>query len=104
MHGPALSQAMSFLASRRTELPRWVWALDSNVVINRSDALEQAQGETLSEFPFARDGYVIHRGRSSLFTVWASGDTTHPDTGGPAIITSRTSRSSTVPPAGTMTC
>jgi hypothetical protein len=26
----------------RTELPRWVWALDSNVVINRSNALEQA--------------------------------------------------------------
>ena len=39
----------------------------------------QAQGGTLSEFPFARDGYVIHRGRSSLFTVWASDDTTHPD-------------------------
>ncbi|MGD0705918.1 MAG: hypothetical protein ABSA02_39310 [Trebonia sp.] len=29
----------------------------------------KAQGETLSEFPFAGDGYVIHRGRSSLFTV-----------------------------------
>ena len=137
----ALTQAMSFLASRRTELPRWVWALDSDVVVSRPDALEQAvrraeettaaivgepwwddehdmdrflaysllidpahvwrdgiepfvdggdpafgllqsakaQGETLSEFPSARDGYVIHRGRSSLFTVWASDDTTHPD-------------------------
>ena len=42
MHGPALTQAMSFLASRRTELPRWVWALDSDVVISRPDALEQA--------------------------------------------------------------
>ena len=141
MHGPALTQAMSFLASRRTELPRWVWALDSDVVISRPDALEQAlrcaeetnaavvgeswwddehgmdrflaysllldparvwrdgiepfadggdpafgllqsvraQGGMLSEFPFARDGYLIHRGRSSLFTVWASDDTTHPD-------------------------
>ena len=38
----------------------------------------QAQGEALCEFPFARDGYVIHRGRSSLFTVWESGDITHP--------------------------
>ncbi len=42
MHGPALTQAMSFLASRRTELPRWVWALDSDVVISRPNALEQA--------------------------------------------------------------
>jgi glycosyltransferase involved in cell wall biosynthesis len=141
MHGPALTQAMSFLASKFTELPQWVWALDSDVVVSRPDALEQAvrragetgaavvgepwwddehemdrflaysllidpvhvwrdgiepfvdggdpafgllqsakaQGETLSEFSFARDGYVIHRGRSSLFTVWASDDTTHPD-------------------------
>ena len=141
MHGPALTQAMSFLASGRTGLPRWVWVLDSDVVISRPDALEKAMeraaetdaavvgeswrddehdmdrflaysllidparvwrdgiepfadggdpafgllesakalGETLSEFPFARDGYVIHRGRSSLFTVWASDDTTHPD-------------------------
>ena len=39
----------------------------------------KAQGGMLSEFPFARDGYLIHRGRSSLFTVWASDDTTHPD-------------------------
>ena len=38
----------------------------------------KAQGETLSEFPFVRDRYVIHRGRSSLFAVWESGDTTHP--------------------------
>lgn len=141
MHGPALTQAMSFLASRRIGLPRWVWVLDSDVVVSRPDSLKKAveraeetdaavvgeswwddehdmdcflaysllidpvrvwrdgiepfvdggdpafgllqsakaQGETLSEFPFARDGYVIHRGRSSLFTVWASGDATHPD-------------------------
>jgi hypothetical protein len=132
---------MSFLAWKSTELPQWVWALDSDVVVSRPDALEQAvrraeetgaavvgepwwddehdmdrflaysllidpvhvwrdgiepfvdggdpafgllqsaeaQGETLSEFSFARDGYVIHRGRGSLFTVWASDDTTHPD-------------------------
>jgi glycosyltransferase involved in cell wall biosynthesis len=142
-HGPALNQALSFLAARRTEMPRWVWVLDSDVVISRADALGQAvrraeetaaavvgeswrddehdkdrflaysllidpvrvwrdgiepfadggdpafgllqsaeaQRETLAEFPFARDGYVIHRGRSSLFTVWASDDTAHPDHG-----------------------
>ena len=132
---------MSYLASRGAGLPRWVWVLDSDVVISRPEALEkaveraeqagaavvgeswrddehdmdrflaysllidparvwrdgiepfadggdpasgllqsaEAQGETLSDFPFAKDGYVIHRGRSSLFTVWASDDTTHPD-------------------------
>jgi glycosyltransferase involved in cell wall biosynthesis len=141
MHGPALTQAMSFLASRGTGLPRWARVLDSDVVISRPGALEKAaeraeqagaavvggswrddehdmdrflayslltgpvrvwrdgiepfagggdpafgllqsaaaQGETLSEFPFARDGYVIHRGRGSLYTVWASDDTAHPD-------------------------
>jgi glycosyltransferase involved in cell wall biosynthesis len=140
MHGPALNQAMSFIAARRSEIPRWVWVLDSDVVISRPDALEkaveraeatdaavvgesswdqwhetgcflaysllvdparvwrdgiepfadggdpafgllqsaQAYGETLAEFPFARDGYVIHRGRGSLAAVWASGDTAHP--------------------------
>lgn len=140
MHGPALNQAMSFLASRGTELPRWVWVLDSDVVISRPDALAKAvgraeetgaaitgeswwdpwderysflaysllidpvrvwrdgiepfagggdpagdlltsadaQGETLAEFSFVRDRYLIHRGRSSLFTVWESGDTAHP--------------------------
>jgi hypothetical protein len=48
MHGPALTQAMSFLASRG------------------------------SEFPFVRSRFVIHRGRSSLSAVWESGDTAHP--------------------------
>lgn len=38
----ALTQAMSFLASRGSELPQWVWVLDSDVVISRSDALEKA--------------------------------------------------------------
>jgi len=140
MHGPALTQAMSFLASRGSGHPRWVWVLDSDVVIGRPDALEKgveradqtgaaivgeswwdpwhetdsfyaysllidpvrvwrdgidpfvgggdpafdliqsarAHGETLCEFPFARDRYVIHRGRSSLSAVWAAGDTAHP--------------------------
>jgi glycosyltransferase involved in cell wall biosynthesis len=140
MHGPALNQAMSFLASRGSGLPRWVWVLDSDVVISRPDVLEKAvhraaetdaaivgeswwdpwskmdrflaysllidpvrvwrdgiepfadggdpafdllqsataQGQTLTEFPFVRDRYVIHRGRSSLFAVWEAGDTTHP--------------------------
>jgi len=140
MHGPALTQAMSFLASRGSELPQWIWVLDSDVVISRPDALKRAvdraedtgaavvgeswwdswdetysflaysllldpvrvwrdgiepfadggdpvgdllrsakaQGETLSEFPFVKDRYVIHRGRSSLSAVWQSGDTAHP--------------------------
>jgi hypothetical protein len=44
------------------------------------DLLEsaKAQGEKLSEFPFVKDLYVIHRGRSSLSAVWESGDTAHP--------------------------
>ena len=40
MHGPALTQAMSFLASKGSELPRWVWVLDSDIVISRPDALQ----------------------------------------------------------------
>ena len=141
MHGPALTQAMSFLASRESDLPQWVWVLDSDVVISRPDALKKAleragettaaivgeswwdqwhetdrflaysllidpvrvwrdgiepfvdggdpafdllesasaAGETLAEFSFVRDRYVIHRGRSSLMAIWESGDTTHPD-------------------------
>jgi glycosyltransferase involved in cell wall biosynthesis len=140
MHGPALTQAMSFLASRGSAIPQWVWVLDSDAVISRPDALAravkraeetdaaivgeswwdpwdetfsflaysllidpvrvwrdgiepfadggdpvgdllrsaEAQGETLAEFPFVRDRYVIHRGRSSLSAVWESGDTAHP--------------------------
>jgi hypothetical protein len=131
MHGPALTQAMSLLASRGSGLPRWVWVLDSDAVISRPDALQKAvdlaketdaaivgeswwdpwdetysflaysllidpvrvwrdgiepfadggdpvgdllqsakaRGETLSEFPFVRDRYMIHRGRSSLSAV-----------------------------------
>jgi hypothetical protein len=38
----------------------------------------KAHGETLSEFPFVGERYLIHRGRSSLFAVWESGDTAHP--------------------------
>lgn len=140
MHGPALTQAMSFLASEDPVLPRWVWVLDSDVVISRPDSLAKAvdraeethaaivgeswwdpwdrtdrflaysllldparvwregiepfadggdpafgllqsaaaRGESLSEFPFVRDRYVIHRGRSSLSAVWESRDTAHP--------------------------
>jgi glycosyltransferase involved in cell wall biosynthesis len=140
MHGPALNQAVSFLASRCTGMPRWVWALDSDAVISRPDTLEkavrraeetgaaivgeswrddwhnidrflaysllidparvwrdgiepfadggdpafellqsaEAQGEKLSEFPFVRERYLIHRGRSSLSAVRESGDTGHP--------------------------
>jgi glycosyltransferase involved in cell wall biosynthesis len=141
MHGPALTQAMSFIAARDSDLPQWVWVLDSDVVISRPDALGKAlgragetkaaivgeswwdqwhetdrflaysllidpvrvwrggirpfadggdpafdllqsasaAGEMLAEFSFVRDRYVIHRGRSSLMTIWESGDTAHPD-------------------------
>ena len=41
MHGPALTQAMSFLASHESDLPQWVWVLDSDVVISRPDALKK---------------------------------------------------------------
>ncbi|HXT90675.1 MAG TPA: glycosyltransferase family 2 protein [Trebonia sp.] len=140
MHGPALNQAMSFLAASGPGLPRWVWALDSDVVISRPDALSkaveraeqtdaaiageswwdawqetdrflaysllvdparvwrdgiepfadggdpafdllqsaQAEGQTLTEFPFVRGGYVIHRGRGSLAAVRESDDSAHP--------------------------
>ena len=33
---------MSFLASRRIGLPRWVWVLDSDVVVSRPNALKKA--------------------------------------------------------------
>ena len=141
MHGPALTQAMSFLAARESDLPQWVWVLDSDVVISRPDALTKAleragetaaaivgeswwdqwhetdrflaysllidparvwrdgiepfvdggdpafdllesanaAGETLADFSFVRDRYVIHRGRSSLMAVWEADDTRHPD-------------------------
>jgi hypothetical protein len=44
-HGPALSQAMSYLAHRQQEStgPRpWVWLLDSDCIIARADAARQA--------------------------------------------------------------
>jgi glycosyltransferase involved in cell wall biosynthesis len=140
MHGPALSQAISFLAASGPGLPRWIWVLDSDIVVSRPDALSkaaeraeeagaaiageswwdsehetdrflaysllidparvwrediepfadggdpafdllqsaQAAGETLTEFPFVRGGYVIHRGRSSLAAVWESDESAHP--------------------------
>jgi len=42
MHGPALTQAISSLASAGSALPRWVWVLDSDVVVSRPDALGRA--------------------------------------------------------------
>ena len=39
---PAPSRAMSFVASTGSELPRWVWVLDSDVAISRPDALKRA--------------------------------------------------------------
>src|ERR1700733_6570199 len=40
--GPALTRPMSTPAPSRSELPQWVWALDSDVVISRPDALSKA--------------------------------------------------------------
>ena len=39
---PTPTRAMSFLASTGSELPRWVWVLDSDVAISRPDALKRA--------------------------------------------------------------
>src|ERR1700755_121460 len=40
----SLAVTRSFLASKFTELPQWVWVLDSDVVVSKPDALEQAVG------------------------------------------------------------
>src|SRR5258708_1356584 len=44
MHGPAPTQAMSFLASRGSQLPQGAWVLDSDAVISRPETLEKAVG------------------------------------------------------------
>jgi glycosyltransferase involved in cell wall biosynthesis len=66
MHGPALTQAMSFLASRGSELPQWVWVLDSDAVISRPDALKKAvdRGEATTDpsYEWARDHHDPHFG------------------------------------------
>ena len=41
-HGPALNQALSWLARRPVPLAQWVWVLDSDCVIARPDALKHA--------------------------------------------------------------
>jgi len=141
-HGPALNQAMNWLAERQllsapAELIDTVWVLDSDCVVIRADALSDATGalnragaalagqasanqwhaeETIGlysllmdprqvwrdpippfedsgepslslqlgcaaaglsrlEFPFTRDGYVVHRGRSTLAEVLSRGET-----------------------------
>ena len=69
MHGPALTQAMSFIASQFTGLPQWVWVLDSDVVISRPDALEQAvrraeeTGAAVVGEPWRDDGHDMDRFR-----------------------------------------
>ena len=40
-HGPALNQALSWLAGRRP-LAQWVWVLDSDCVVARPDTLSKA--------------------------------------------------------------
>ena len=44
LHGPALNQALSWLAGRPGPSPEWVWVLDSDCVVARGDALTQALG------------------------------------------------------------
>jgi glycosyltransferase involved in cell wall biosynthesis len=41
-HGPGLNQGISYLASRPAPRPRWIWILDSDVVVTRPDALSAA--------------------------------------------------------------
>lgn len=41
-HGPALNQALSWLAARTEAVPEWVWVLDSDCVIARADVLTDA--------------------------------------------------------------
>ena len=138
-HGPALNQAMASLADQSSP-PRFVWVLDSDVVISRGDALQaalavasgrdaaivgerhwdqwkqkdrfelyslmidlaqvwrsgapsfqddgdpsfellescQRAGQIAVDFPFAAEGFLIHRGRASLAGVFASDDRSHP--------------------------
>jgi hypothetical protein len=62
-----------------TRLARWDRALRRRRRPRVPSApVREGSGETLSEFPFVRDRYVIHRGRSNLSAVWESGDTAHP--------------------------
>lgn len=42
LHGPALNQAVSWLAGRPGPSAEWVWVLDSDCVVARPDALQQA--------------------------------------------------------------
>ena len=42
LHGPALNQALSWLAGRPGPSPQWVWVLDSDCVVARGDALSHA--------------------------------------------------------------
>ena len=95
MHGPALTQAMSFLASRRTELPRWVWALDSDVVISRPDALEQALrcaeetnaavvGESWWDDEHGMDRFLAYSLLLDPACVWRDGIEPFADGGDPA--------------------
>jgi glycosyltransferase involved in cell wall biosynthesis len=137
-HGPALNQAMNWLAERQRRTPRedgvdYVWILDSDCVVIRPDTLRKAthavrsSGAALAgqkssnawhaeetiglysllfdparvwrdpirpfdasgepslalqldcaaaglravDFPFAHEGYVVHRGRSTLAEVYA---------------------------------
>ena len=142
-HGPALSQAISYLACSQqssTDTRPWLWLLDSDCVIAREDAATNAvvaavkanaalvgeaywnrwneiyqfsgfsllldpaavwreeigaipdggdpigefekscheQGISPLSFPFTKDGYLIHRGRSTLAAVHRRGEATNP--------------------------
>lgn len=142
-HGPALNQALSHLATAADQTEEapvgWVWALDSDCLVVRPDALSDATeaaaredsallgerrwdpwhrcdrlapysllldvarvwqptiepfedggdptyelerscieaGFSVVAFPFASEGHVIHRGRSTLASVHVRGDTTN---------------------------
>ena len=97
-HGPALNQGMSRLAelhdSGAVRLTA-VWLVDSDCVVLRPDALSAPRavmretgaealqrscaeaGLVAVDFPYTRDGYVIHVGRGSLRQLLAAGERTN---------------------------
>jgi hypothetical protein len=59
----------------RSDLPGFTDDGDPSFELLEASA---AAGHAHAEFPFAADGYVIHRGRGTLATIAASGDASNP--------------------------
>lgn len=93
-HGPALNQALTHLAQRSTP-PRWVWIVDSDVVIARSDALslamtlgEATNASIVGERHWDQWNRIERFGLYSLLirlpVVWTEGATRFTDDGDPS--------------------